>query len=200
MEEGQFLIGTDLEHLGPGDRPRGRGLGLGRFGRQLGEELHPGDPDRAGESLLVQDPAAELVGDLHRRTEQPPGAPDIEERLVERDRLDERRERPEDLHHPTADLAVVGVIAGQEHGVGAQPLGPRPGHGRVDAVRTGLVRRGRHHPAGTAAAHHHRLAPQLRSAQQLDRHEEGVHVDVEDAGLVVWRPAHGSPLTAGRRR
>ena len=50
-----------------------------------------------------------------------------------------------DLHHPGRHLGVVGVVAGQEGGVRAQPPGPHRGHRRVHAVGAGLVAGRRHH-------------------------------------------------------
>ncbi len=77
-------------------------------------------------------------------------AGDVEERLVERERLDDRRVTLEDLVHLPAHLAVVGVIAVEEHGVRAAPLGDRRRHRRVDAVPTRLVgRSGDHATAAT---------------------------------------------------
>ncbi len=109
----------------------------------------------------------------------------VEERLVERDRLDQRGEGPEDRHDPGADLAVAGVVAGEEHGLGAQAAGSHRRHGREHTEGPGLVRRRSHHPPVARTAHDHGSAPQLGLVEQLDRHEEGVHVDVQDARRFV---------------
>ena len=103
------------------------------------------------------------------------------------------------LHYPLADRRVVGVVAGQEHGVGAEPPSPAAGHGREDAVGPGLVAGGGHDAPAPGAAHDHRLTPQLRPAQQLDRHEEGVHVDVEDRPARPRRRGSGVRLVAPGR-
>ena len=68
-------------------------------------------PSSASTSLADGPPDARPV------PQGPQRAGDVEERLVEAQRLDERRVRPEDRHHAPADLAVVGVVAGQEHRV-----------------------------------------------------------------------------------
>lgn len=125
------------------------------------------------------------------------GTAHVEEGLVERDRFHERRHRPEQLHHPLADLAVVGVISGQEDGVGTESTGPSGGHGRVDPIGPGLIGRSGHHPAVSGTSHHHGLSHQLGSAPQLDSSEEGIHVDVEDVGSGLRFPgarsvAHGT--------
>ena len=94
----------------------------------------------------------------------------------------------EHRHDPSADLGVVGVIAGKEHGMRAQPTGPAGGHRRVDAVTPGDVAGSGDDPAVAGAADDDRLRAQLRSAQQLTRHEEGVHVDVHKAEHPIgWR-------------
>ena len=86
---------------------------------------------------------------------------DVEERLVEGQRLDERRDGGEDGVDLAAGRGVGGVVAGQEHRRRAQPPGRRRRQRRVHAVAAGLVgRRGddaaparcrRRRPAGRAA-------------------------------------------------
>ena len=86
----------------------------------------------------------------------------------------------EDRHDPAAHLAVALVVAGEEHGVGAEPPGPAGGHGRVDAVGPGLVAGRGHHAPVAGPADDHRPARQARVAVDLDGHEERVHVHVQD--------------------
>ena len=64
--------------------------------------------------------------------------------------------------------------------MGTAAPGLRRRHGRVDAVGAGLVGGGGHHAPVAGPADDHRRAPQLGPVEQLDRHEEGVHVDVQD--------------------
>src|SRR5208337_2615196 len=65
-------------------------------------------------------------------------------------------------------------------------------HSRVHAKLARRVRCSRDHaPLVPLPAHHHRLAFQRRVKQFLDRHEEGVHIDVKDS---AWGGgAHRSP-------
>jgi hypothetical protein len=127
------------------------------------------------------------------------GAGHVEERLVEADPLHEGRVAAEDLEDLGADLAVAGVAARQEQRVRAQAPGVRRRHGREDAVGTGLVRRGRHHAPAARSAHDDGPTPQLRPVEQLDRHEEGVHVDVEDREEVTFAGQVGTGHGAYRR-
>ena len=85
------------------------------------------------------------------------------------------------------------VIAGQEHGVRTSPPGDARRHRRVHAVATGLVRRGRHDAAGARAADDDRLTDEFGAPTQFDRHEEGVHVGVQDR---VRRPVDRSRVGA----
>ena len=83
----------------PGSGPRAADAGLGRLRRQLGHELRRRHAHRAREPLLVQHRGPDLGADRGAVAVEPPGAGDVEEGLVERDRLDERREGREDRHH-----------------------------------------------------------------------------------------------------
>ncbi len=85
----------------------------------------------------------------------------VEERLVQRQRLDQRRDRAEDLHHAGGHRGVQ-PVAGVDHGgLRAQPPGPAHRHRGVDAVPAGLVGRGEHH----AARRRRRRSPACRAAR-----------------------------------
>ena len=73
----------EVHDLGRADDEQPVGLGAG--GGELGDELGAGDADRAGDALLVEDPGAEVLADLRRVAQPPPGARDVEERLVQAD-------------------------------------------------------------------------------------------------------------------
>ncbi len=170
----------------PRRRARGRmpsagGRGLGRLRGQLGQQLGRGDADAAGQAELVGDPPADGGGDLGAGPEQPRGARS-------------RRGRPRRGRSPStsgvnarkmawtcaAHLLVGGVVAGQEDAVGTAPAGARPsawpsgrrngGPRRTPPPRRPGGRCRRRRPAGRPA----------RAGAAARRHEEGVHVDVED--------------------
>ena len=98
-------------------------VGLAPVGRELGHELRRRDADRAGHADLALDVGADLRRDRGRRAEQRRGAAHVEERLVERDRLDERRVREQDLAEAVRVRPVGLEVRGQEDDVGAQAPG-----------------------------------------------------------------------------
>ena len=120
MQELEFVSRRDLEHAASRDRSLQRRRRLGSDARHLGNELDRGDPDRAPQTLLGVDRLSQLVADLGPGTEETLRPGDVQERLVERQRFDQRRERGEDLHDPSTHLAVASVITVQEHGLRAQ--------------------------------------------------------------------------------
>ena len=112
--------------------------------------------------------------------EQALGAGEIEERLVERDRLHQRREAREDREHLARHRRVLAHVAAQEDPVGTEPPRLEARHRRVHAEDARLVARRRHHAARPRPADDHRLAAQLRPVALLDRRVERVHVGVQD--------------------
>src|SRR5437763_9228189 len=72
-------------------------VGLRVLARELREELVRRDADRAHQRSLGADARADLLSDRGRLAEQPRRPADVEERFVERDLLDERRERAQAL-------------------------------------------------------------------------------------------------------
>ena len=136
VQEPELVGRIDDHHAASGPGPGRRSPGLGRLRRQLGQELHPGHPDRTGQALLVEHPLSDRPGDRRAVAVEAPDPGDVEERLVEGDRLDQRGQVAEDRHHPGAHVPVVGVVTGQEHGIGAEPTGPHRRHRR--SARRGL--------------------------------------------------------------
>ena len=104
---------------------------------------------------------------------------DVEERLVDRQALDERRRVVEHAVHGLARLRVGGEPRPDDDRLRAEPLRLRAAHRRVDAVRLRLVARREH----DAAADDHRAPPQARIVPLLDRREERVEIGVEDRRL-----------------
>ena len=106
----------------------------------------------------------------------------VEVGLVERERLDPRRDRAEDLEDRLRRGAILLEVGPDDRQVRAEPDGARHRHRRAHAERPRLVAgRGDHAAAGGAAADGDRLAAQRGIVALLDRRVEGVHVDVEDA-------------------
>ncbi len=180
IEVGRFLPGRHLEHPVAGLDAMRSGAGLGLDGGHLGEELVRRHADRARQAQSVDHRRTDLPADRRSGAEQCGGPGDVEERLIERQRLDERRERGEDVEDVSARLGVRRVVARQEHRSRDELAGADRRHRRVDAVAAGLVRRGRDDTAAAGATHDDRLAAKLGTSAQLDRHEERVHVHVQD--------------------
>ena len=99
--------GVEERALGPG-RDDEQPVGLRQVARELGEELRRRDADRRGEPGLGADARAQQRARSRRRCPSSRRAPrDVEERLVDRELLDERRDRREDRHHLAALLGVA---------------------------------------------------------------------------------------------
>src|SRR5205085_1169938 len=81
MEEGDDVTPRDHEQT----------VGLAPRRGQLRHELRRGDTDGAGDVLLVRDAVTDELGDRRRRPEAPDSARDVEEGLVEGERLHQRR-------------------------------------------------------------------------------------------------------------
>ena len=113
-------------------------VGLGDLRRDLGEVLGGGDADRHGEAELVADAPADLGRDDGGRAEQVHGARDVEERLVDRDALDPRREVAQHVDDLVAEPLVLAEVAADEPELGAQPPGAPAGHARA-ARRSALA-------------------------------------------------------------
>jgi hypothetical protein len=152
---------------------------LGDGARHLGEVLGPGHPHGDGQA----DPLANLTPqpgrDLGRRAREPPHPAHVEERLVDREALDERRGLVEQLEHRLARVGV-GRHAGLDHDrARAEPAGLGAAHRRADAVGLRLVARREH----DAPADDDRAAAKPRFVPLLDGRIERVQVGVQDRYL-----------------
>ena len=149
--------------------------------RHLGQELRAGDPDGDRQSHPLAHLAPQLHGDLGGRSREPLEPADVQERLVDRQSLDERRrvvEHPVDL---LARLRVRRHARTNDDRVGAEPARKREAHRRVHAVRLRLVAGRKDDPA----ADDHGPSAQPGVIPLLDRREERVDVGVQDRRLVL---------------
>ena len=181
---------------GPGSMPGPGGARLGRPRGQLGDHLGATDPHGTVQGELGAHPVPQSVGDHLGRPEQAQRPGHVEEGLVEPDRFDQRGDVLHDVVELAADLGVATVAPGQEHGLGAELAGPDRRHGRAHAEGAGLVGARRHHAAGGRPADDDRQPGQGRVVEDLDRGEEGVHVDVQNGGDVGER----HPRSVRRRK
>ena len=148
--------------------------------------------------------ASTLAG---RHAVQPLGAGQIEEGLVDRQRLDQRRQREHHLADLAADPRIFFHVGPDHSGVRAQPQRLEHRHGRSHPEGAGDVA-GRGDDAALAAADDHRLGGKRRIVALLDRGVEGVAIDMGDgerAEFVVAQQARraagaAARPTAARRR
>ena len=165
MEKRQLVGGHDEQ-----------AVGLRRAARHLGEELRPRHSDRDRQPDPLQHVAPQPHRDLDRRARQPAQSADVEERLVDREPLDERRRVLEHPEHRLARLGVGRHPRRDDDRTRAQPPGVRTPHRRADTEGLGLVARGEH----DSSADDHGPAAQTRIVPLLDGRVERVHVGVED--------------------
>jgi len=172
------LLKKRLDAIGTDD---GEPVGLLPAGRDLGEELVGGDPGRRGQSDVRADPLLESPCDRRRERLTPRVLGHVEVRLVERQRLDERRHLAENREHRIGRRLVAGEVGTDDEEGGAEAHGAGHRHRRVDAEGARLVAgRGDHAPPLGPSAHGERLAAQRGIVALLDRGIERVHVDVND--------------------
>ena len=151
--------------------------------------------------MLVLDAAGEARERTRRaHAVQPLGAGQVHERLVDRERLDLRRQFEHQLAHLAADAHVLRHVGRQHDRVRAELARLEHRHRRMDAVGARDVAGGRDH-AALAAADDQRLVGERRVVALLDRGVEGVAIDMRDRERVrVARAgaARGEPQAVQR--
>ena len=133
---------------------------------------------------------------------QPLGAGEVEECLVDRKRLDQRRQRLHHGPHLAADAHIF-LHVRRDHdrlGAGFQRLEHR--HRRANALDAGDVA-GRRHDAALAAADDHGPVLQFRIVALFDSRIEGVAVDMREMQPLQARDGRSAagcrmPRNAGR--
>jgi hypothetical protein len=144
--------------------------------RDLRQELGPRDPDRDRQADFPAYLAAQLHGDLPRRTRDVFEPAHVEKRLVDRQPLDDRRRLPEHREHRLARFAVGLEARRDDDRVRTQALGLPAAHRRAHAAGLGLIAGGEH----DARADDHRPADETRIVPLFDRGVKRVEVGVED--------------------
>ncbi len=136
MEERQLVGGRNDEEA----------VGLGDAARDLREELRPRHADRDTQADLLEHSLPQPRRDLGGCSGEALEAADVEERLVDRHSLDERRRVLEQREHRLARFRVRRHAGLDPHRVRAQPARLEAAHRRADPVRLRLVARGEHDP------------------------------------------------------
>ena len=170
------------ERLDPFRRHHRQAVGLLPAGRDLRQELVRRDARRRRETRRLANRGLQPLRHVDPERLAPGVLGDVEIRLVERERLDERRDLAKDREHLLGDRSVLrevrrarssGRDRGGRRGSSASPIGRRAGAPRSWRRRPRRATR--------ATADRHRPAAQLRPIALLDRRVERVHVDVDDA-------------------
>ena len=190
---------SDPRHLGPGATTTSPS-GLSELGGELGHELRRCHADRGGQTTC---------GRRHRRLEvgtssRSPGSlssigptrrAEVDEGLVQRQRLHQRGQLPQQAHHLARwprGRRRSGRSGRRRAGSGGAPRGPASPSGR--RTRGPRTTPSPPHHAGPTPPTTTGLAAQRGLVALLDRGEEGVEVEVEHRRL----GAHRTILTGGR--
>ena len=185
---GSFRRKASTRSVGMIVRPSGLSQSEAIFARNL---LGAG-AGRYRQPDLVAHPLLQAPG--HRRGQRlAPGVPgDVQIRLVEREGLDEGRDRPVHVEDAGRDLPIAGEIGRHDGQARAQAHRPRHRNRRAHPELPGLVARGGDHPAPVRPPpDRHRPAAQRRVVALLHRCVERIHVEVEDA---AYGRSHGESL------
>jgi hypothetical protein len=113
---------------------------------------------------------ADRCCDRRGRAEESPRPAYVEERLVDGDPFDERREVAKDLDHSVAEALVLAEVAPDEEQLRTRLLRLPTGHTGVHTEGARFIRRREH----DAAAYGDRLVAQRRIEQLLDRRIERI--------------------------
>ena len=109
-----------------------RPFGFATAARHLREELRSGDADRDRQPDLVEHPPRGAAPRSRWRSREPLEPANVEERLVDREPLDERRGVLEDREHRLARLRVRGHPRADDDRVRAEPPRLPAAHRRPD--------------------------------------------------------------------
>jgi hypothetical protein len=195
VQEGQLALRRDQQQP----------VGLGDPAGHLGQELGARDAHRDGQPDLLEHVAAQRRGDVVRGPGDPPQPAHVEERLVDRDALDQRRRGAEDLEHRLARIRVGAHPRRHDDRLRAELARLPSAHRGAHAAGLRLVGRREDH----APADDDRPAAQAHVVALLDRRVESVQVGVQDRGaarhehMFASRAAVvrcGAPNGAPRRR
>ena len=162
MQERKLSAGRDHEQA----------IRLGHPVGHFGQKLRARQPHGDREPYLVAHLAAKSHGDLGRGSRDPLEPPDVEERLVDRESLDQRGGPLENGEYGLARLCIRRHPRRHEDRPRAQRPRPRAAHRRPDSARLGFVAGGEH----DSAADDHGTTSQAGIVSLLDRGIESVEV------------------------
>ena len=170
-EEFRFFSGDDPQHA----------IGLGLRGRNFRNQTRRSDADRTIQLRFFLHPLVQLVRSFQRRTVQPRRARHVEVGLVDRSHLDLRRECRQHFIDFFGTLAVALGMPVDKDGIRTKLRRSSQRQRRMHPKLPRLIRCRRHHPALVAlSTDDDGFAFQRGIVEFFHRHEEGVHIDVED--------------------
>jgi hypothetical protein len=153
---------------------------LVEVGRDLGQELVGRQPHRDGDPHRLLDAPGEAgEGERGARVVEALRAREIEEGLIDGDRLHERRELQHQPAHLAASHPVLVDIGPQHHSIGTGLERLEHRHGRVHPIGAGDIAGGGD-DAPLGAADDEGLVEQARVVALLDRGKEGIAIDMRD--------------------
>ena len=150
------------------------------IGRKLREELVVRDAGGSRELDFSADPCADFLRDPCRRGNPIEVFGDIEIRLIERQRLDNRGIFGKDLTDLKRDRPINLKPRLNEDQIRAPPLSRDRGHGRVHAELSRFIASRSDDAACFRSTDRYWLSAQLRIVALLYRRVERVHIDVND--------------------
>ena len=177
-QEASLVAGQDLGHA----------AGLGQHAGQARQGAAGADADGERQADLGADLGPQALGGREGRAAQARAAGEVDEEVVDRGLLDQGRSAQCDPRH-RAPQAVGGLgVPAPEEGLGAAARGLGQEHPRPHATGAHVVG-ARHDQVALVGqpSDHQRPAAQLWVHHLLDRGQEGVDVQVQDA------PGGGSP-------
>ena len=182
----------DLERLGGNDR---KSIRLFQVAGEFGQEFVDRHTDRGGETYFRENALFYAPGGGDGIRDPGRSSRHVEEGLVDRYGLNERRRVPEDCHYRARHLAVALPADRQKDSIRAELVGRARRHGGTDAVTPGLVGGGCHDAAPVGRGpHNHGPPPQLRLVELLDSRKECIHVDMEYRWVFC---RHGNRVAGG---
>ena len=195
------LVGEKAGRLGPADhRETAR---LVEIGGELGKKLVVAEADRDRYPERRLDPPGERGEGLRRRYAMHRGrSAQVEKRLIDRERFDERGQAAHLGPHGPADFAIFRHVRADHDRIGAGSERLEHRHRRAHAVEPRDIAAGQH-DAARAAADDHRAFGQFLVSVLLDCRVEGVAVQMGEREIrqfgVRDDPRRAAFRAAGRR-
>ena len=151
--------------------------------RNFGDQFVRPDPDGRGQPGVRQDSLLDAPGNLDGLSVRRNPLTDVQERLVQRQAFDDRRDLPEDRENYRGNFLIAGNPRLDDRGVRAKLQRAAHRHCRVDAVFSRFITGCRDYAAGPGAAHQDGFVLEFRVIAFFHRRIKGIHVDMQHMPL-----------------